>query len=695
MWPLTAREVIEICGARCDLRAANDTLVGGATGSLADLAPGDLFLALPFVNGDAHARVEEALSCGAALALVSEAWPGLSGLSPELRARCAVVPDVVAAFRGLAAAFRARLSCPVAAIAGSNGKTTTKDMLAALLASKGRPVVKTPGTDNGFLGLPQTLCSRALSVGVGRRAASSTGALREDRAAGPVGAVVLEIGIDAPSAMEQHARMIAPDVAVITALGPEHLGSLGDVATAVREELALVTTSPSARRVLPLDDPEIASRPWLVRDGDAAVLRGEALSRRAVSVPEGASVLLFEPRLSGADSVVELSFHAAGERGEPVHRFELPCPLPGAHNARNLALAVAAALLLGRSPEEIREGWGAFEAPPFRSRVTRLARGALLYDDCFNASPLSMRAALAALGDPAWADRPKVVVLGDMLDLGAESARWHLDVADRLSGMEGVRACLFGEAMDVVASRLREIGQASKVMGRLAAGDPVDLVAGLDLPARAVVLVKGSRGMRLERVVRYLELRWAAARRAAIEAASERVTMIAVTGRGREAAARAIVAELRCAGAPAGRPGDVLAFAGDDPVAASPVERVPELLFRCAASGGRHAVVSLGHGDLVSVPGDCHFDVVVFTGLSAEDLPPGVDAETCLAHVAQLVVRGRWPLALVVCSGDPASDLLAEVAPKGTRVLRYGGGSLVEVPALVASALISHPGARL
>lgn len=631
--------------------------MGGATGSLSDLSPGDLFVALPFVNGDAHAHVEEALSRGAALALVSEVWPRLRDLSPELRARCVVVPNVLAAFRRLAAAFRRRLSCPVVAVAGSNGKTTTKDMLAALLSSPGRRVVKTPGTDNGFVGLPQTLCGRA------------------HRAPVPADALVLEIGIDAPLAMAEHARMIAPDVAVITALGPEHLGGLGDVATAVREELSLVLTSPAARRVLALDDPEIAARTWLLRTGDVAVAQGASLSGIAVALPEGASVLLFSPRLSGADSVVEMAFFEAGERGSPERRLELHCPLPGVHNARNLALATAAALLVGRSPEEIRAGLCTFEPPPFRSRIVPLARGALLYDDCFNASPLSVQAALEALGDPAWAGRPKVAVLGDMLDLGAESAAWHRGVASRLAEMEGVRACLFGPAMSAVAARLVALGHGGRVLSAQESGDPAGLVAGLDLPEGAVVLVKGSRGMRLERVVGYLELRWARDRRAALGAASRRVTLVAVAGAAREATARAVAEALRYPGEIVALADETGMFLGSELVAAGPPPAgVSEVLFRAAAAGASHAVLSLRHEDLLSAATDCHFAVVVYTGLSAAGLPSGVDVETHLAHVAQLVIRDPGPRALVLLAGDPACELLAEIAPPGVRVLRYGAG---------------------
>lgn len=690
MWPLTTREVIEGCAGATAGRHTGATagrhaeatagrgggeVVGGATGSLVDLEEGDLFVALPFVNGDAHGCVAQALSFGARLALVADTWDGLPELAPLLRERCVVVPDVVFAFRRLAATFRARLSCPVIAVAGSNGKTTTKEMLAAMLSSPGQKVVRTPGTDNGFLGLPRTLCAREL------------------RTAEPADALVLEIGIDAPLAMAQHARMAAPDITVITALGPEHLEGFGDVATAVREELSLLEHVPGARRVLSLDDPEIAARPWLWRRGDVAVVEGGLASRVTPAADRGVSVLVFRVSSRGGESTVDVSFTAAeGGRAEGpggVPPFEIVCPLPGRHNARNLALAAAAALALGRSPEEVREGWRTFDAPEGRSRLVPLSRGALLYDDTFNASPLSMAAALDSLRDPVWAARPKLVVLGDMLDLGRESAEWHIALAEQLSGMQGVRVWLFGREMGAVARRLRTSGDGAELVGHQDEGDPSALVDGLDLPEGSVVLVKGSRGMRMERAARHLSRRWAKS--------DVRKALRGPSTDGAGAAKVAVVGPERGTGRAAGAPEDGTARRSIVIVGVGREEMADALVAALSARGeASFAVEALRHDDILRTAieyersGDAgRAAALVVAGIDMNDLPPGVDAETHLAHVAQLLVRGCPPGVLLIPDKNAACGLLAEVAPPATRVVRYGGP--VEGREVLSGG-VGHPG---
>jgi UDP-N-acetylmuramoyl-tripeptide--D-alanyl-D-alanine ligase len=633
--------------------------IGGATGSLNDLAPGDLFVALPFVDGDAHAHVEEALGRGAGLALVSEAWPGTRALAPELRGRCVVVEDVLPAFRGLAAVFRRSLPCPVVAVIGCNGKTTTKEMLAAMLSSPGRRVVRTPGTDNGFLGLPRTLCSR------------------EIRREAPPDAVVLEIGIDAVGAMAEHARMAAPDMVVIAALGPEHLDGLGDVETAIAEELVLCARCPSARRVVSWGDAEIRRRRELVRPGDVAVVEEAALRDGQGDWPPAESVLVFRATTRGADSEVAMRWIRGGEGAAPVWRGDFVVPMPGAHNARNFALAFAAGLALGRSPGDLRLGFDRFEPPAWRSGLVPLAGGALLYEDCFNASPPSLAAALAAMSDPAWAHRPKVLILGDMLDLAAESERWHREPAGAIAAMPSVRVYLFGRAMAALGEALREIGHGDKVARWLEGGDPVDLVRDLRLSPGAIVLVKGSRGMRMERVSRHLR----------------RTTRVLITGSyGARAAADQVERALGCFGA---LPSGLTA-----PAPRNQVEGAPAVFGAFSsgltapapgnlATGGFEAVM-VPHGDIAAAVASGDFEVGVFTGLSEADLPEGGSPEMHLAEKAQAFLRARGLRAVVLDADDPASELLAEVLPPGVRVLRHGTSVPKEATPLDLRATSTH-----
>jgi UDP-N-acetylmuramoyl-tripeptide--D-alanyl-D-alanine ligase len=645
MWPLSAREVMLACGWDSDSAPPLDGVsIAGATGSLHDLEPGDLFVALHFADGDAHAWAGEALAAGAGLALVSERWPGLATLAPAQRARCVPVADVLAAFRKLAAVFRQRCSYPVVAIAGSNGKTTTKDMLSALLGGPGARVEKTPGTDNGYIGLPRTLCART------------------HRSDAPLHAVVLEIGIDARGAMSEHVRMAAPDVAVITALGPEHLDGLGDVETAVSEELRLFEDAPQARRVVPLWEPELQKRPELLRARDVAVVDNRHPGAQAAGLRHAGARLAFDHASRGEDSDLQWKWYPVGDGAGPAWEGELRVPMPGAHNARSCALAVAAALKLGRAPDQIVLGWETFVPPPWRSQVLRLARGALLYNDCFNASPLSMAAALAALGDPAWAGRPKIAILGDMLELGAESSQLHLALQGQLEAVAGLQLFLFGPEMVALGERLRAAGGAARVLrSGSAPGDPAALVSDLELPANAVVLVKGSRGMRMARGTRDLQRRWGTEAPAAQAGSKAVVPAVFVTG------------------------------SYDTGVTTTMVSAA------LAVMQGHLTAVEVPHESLAALAAKNEHAVGIFTGLTEADLPEGGDPETHLAQKARMFMGGSRLRAAVLHADDPASDLMAEVIPPGVRILRYGttGAASGRVDLLATAIEITPDGTRV
>ena len=650
-----------------DRRRVDEERVTGVVASLSELRAGDAFVALPFVDGDAHSHVREAFARGASLCLVSESWPGLGALPAEMRARCMTSPDVVTSFRRLAGEMRRTLSCPVAAVIGACGKTTTKEMLAALLGGPSRRVVKTPGTDNGFLGLPRTLCNAA--------------SLRGEA----LGAVVLEIGIDAPGAMERHARMAAPDLAIVTSLGAEHLRGFGDVATAVSEELRLLEVAPSATRVLPWGDPEVRSRASLLRPSDIVVVEEAALQTGMYDGPPSSRVLVYSIRGRGEGSVVTVTWRPHGlgsssvdaadfEGASPVEAAEFDVPLPGAHNARNFALAVAGALGLGRTLVDVAVGWSQFEAPLWRSQVTPLARGALLFDDSFNASPPAVEAALAALSDPAWADRPKVAFLGDMLDLGPASSSFHASLTASLRRVDGLRLFTFGPEMGALARSLREDGKGPFVEGTLEddGRDPGDLAVSFDLPERAVILVKGSRGMRMERLVRYLQIRFA---ERPVELSRGLVTLVS-TGAERPPAWMPIVRNaLRERGIRVAISTPTGAYLEDTEIALSPHESRASALFqRASASGMDVAWISIRHQDIASSPEQLAIpsaSILVFGEPPLADLPEGGDVERHLAEKAQLLLRARGLWTAILPAGDPAADLLAEVAPPSVPLSRF------------------------
>lgn len=516
MWPWTAQRVCHAAGARfahapgasLDATEVARTPLLGAVVDSRRVFAGCLFVAVRGERFDGHDFVAAALDAGAGGALVDADWRGLSLLTEDARARCLLVDggDVTGAFRALAGALRREFPFPVVGVGGSNGKTTTKEMLAALLGGD-TEVTRTEKSENGFLGVAITLTHR-------RHVSGSAPS-----------ALVLEIGIDDVGAMRQHVALGSPDVVLLTALGPEHLAGLGTWERAVDEELDLFVTGTPSCRIWQLEDPKlrerVLSRRLSVGQSDVVVGEEETLAAceaRGV-IPAHAGRLRFAciergplasrvlthwrpPILDGSRSKAAPAFDSAFTVG-----------LPGPHNARNFALAVATAALLGRGADALARGWKAFTPPAMRSRVVTLAHDVVLYDDCYNASPGSMDAALDALENPEWAHRAKALVLGDMLDLGEESKKWHFALSARLATLQeqgGVHLCLYGEAMYDVYCSLSENPLSQNNFATLkwlpADGDPrVWVQEVLIAKGPSLVLVKGSRGMGLDRVVKAFE----------------------------------------------------------------------------------------------------------------------------------------------------------------------------------------------
>lgn len=491
MWPLSGLEIAqscaeEMCAAPLDVSFLSSLQIAGVKADGARPEPDDLFVALrePAYDFDGHDWVVPYLQAGAALALVSADWPLLSTLSPSLRQRCIVVADSLRAFRLLASSLRRRFPFPVIAIGGSNGKTTTKEMLAALLAAPGFRVTRTLGNLNGYTGIPLTIAQR-----------------EHTRAAPPHGLVV-EIGIDTPHAMAEHAALVEPDVAVLTSLGPEHLSGLGTWEAAVTEELRLFDTSSTVRRIFQCRDIKLREQLCTARRGDIIVCDDDLWPEVSAlnGLPCEVAVLRYRV-LSTGPLTTDVEFrYFIDLRESATWSGQLCVPMPGRHNADNLAAAFAAALAIGRAPDDLLRGWPGFQPPAMRCQPITLPDGGILIDDSYNSSPSSMTAALAMLESPVFVDSRKLLFLGDMLDLGASSRSWHLALCESLRALKNARLFLFGDAMCDVHSALRDLP--SIVMSLPTSADPR---AFLEHPAAAfadcVVLVKGSRGMRLDRIV--------------------------------------------------------------------------------------------------------------------------------------------------------------------------------------------------
>jgi UDP-N-acetylmuramoyl-tripeptide--D-alanyl-D-alanine ligase len=443
----TLQDIVEATGARGT--APPDTVCTSLSTDTRRIAAGALFVALRGPNHDGHRYAADALRRGALAVVVDHVPAGVDA------PRAWVVPDTLRALGDIAAWTRRRSPARVAAITGSNGKTTTKEMLASICARASWPdgrtqVLKTVGTENNLVGVPLTLL----------------------RLQGDEAVAVLEMGMNAPGEIARLTDIADPDVGVITNVGPAHLEGLGTVAgvAAAKGEM-FAHMRASATIAVNMDDE------WVPR-----VTTGFA----------GRRIELGQGREVQALGVVERGFEGPQfELGIGARRAPVRLNIPGAHNVLNALAAAAVAHALGVSIEAIRDGLEAAPAPPMRMQVLQLANGVTVLNDGYNANPASMAAALRFMAQRGG--RP-LAVLGEMRELGPTSAALHEETG-RIAAECGM-ALVFtvGDHGDDIARGAHAGGIAARavhVCGTPAAA--ADAVIAHWRPGDAV-LVKGSRG---------------------------------------------------------------------------------------------------------------------------------------------------------------------------------------------------------
>jgi UDP-N-acetylmuramoyl-tripeptide--D-alanyl-D-alanine ligase len=435
------------------------TFAGAAADSRAAGA-GQLFFALPGERVDGFAFAAQAAAAGAAGVVVAKGRgvpAGCEGLT------VIGVDDPRLALGDLARAVRGQFLGHVVGVTGSNGKTTTKELVAAALRPLGA-VLRTPGNFNTDVGLPLTVLG----------------------AAGTEAAWILEMAMRARGEIAYLADVARPGVGVITNVAGAHLERLGSIEEVARAKGELFAgLGPDGIAVLPSGDPLIDEQAKPVAPERRIVFEGATRGSGPIDVR------VLETIAAGAAGAVVR--YAA--RGTPL---VVRLPLAGAHNARNGAAALGVALAVGVPVVEAARALEALELPPHRSAAIA-AGGRVVLDDCYNANPDSMRAALAAVVASAGGGRA-FAVLGDMLELGPDEEALHRAVGReagaKLAGVAGV-------------GRLG----AALVEGARQAGLPADRAIAAATPEEAAarvaawtgagdwVLVKASRGMKLERAV--------------------------------------------------------------------------------------------------------------------------------------------------------------------------------------------------
>ncbi len=435
----SAARVAAEAGAELVREPAGASAVAGPVHAVVDsraAGAGVLFVGLPGSRVDGGAFAAAALDAGAWGVLVAP------GHARELPGEGAVLAaaDPLAALAALARGWRRALGADVVGVTGSVGKTTTKELVAAMIAGR-RPVVASRANFNTEIGLPLEVLAAPAGTEV----------------------LVLEMAMRGFGQIAELASIAEPDVGLITNIGPVHLEQVGSLDGVARAKSELLTALPAG--------------------GTAVVPAGEA--RLAPWLREDLEVVTF-----GAGGDVRLDGDAIVAHGE---RLDLELPFTAAYLRVNALAAAAAALAVGVRPQ----GRLDVAPPPLRGERIALPSGAELINDCYNASPLSMRAALDDLAAQDPAGR-RVAVLGDMLELGADEERLHREVGEH-AARSGV------ELLVAVGPRARATAAAFEGETRAVPDAAAAADAARELLRRGdLVLVKGSRGVGLEVVAERL-----------------------------------------------------------------------------------------------------------------------------------------------------------------------------------------------
>ena len=440
----------------------SDQVVTGISTDSRSVKAGELFVPLRGERFDGHSYLEAVAASGVTVCLAEERWLKQHQLPEQLS--CVAVKDTMRALGDLAASFRQRFDLTVIGVTGSNGKTSTKEMLASILRLTG-PGLATEGNLNNLIGLPQMIFR-----------------LQPEH-----GWAVLEMGMSEPGEIDRLAEIAQPKVGVVLNASPAHLQSMGSVEAIARAKGELLfRISDNGLVVVNADDPRIASLPQnpSARRISFGINRGEVRAEQICSHGvEGQSFRLVTPK---GDAEVRLN----------------AC---GHHTVYN-ALAASAALLEKVQLETIVEGLARYTPYSGRFRIEQVGPLTLI-DDSYNANPASTGAALATLAE-IKGNGHALVALGDMLELGGDEADLHRQIGHKAAQV-AEQIYLLGELTSHTAEGAIEAGMTAACVHRNMDHQAVTA----DIVERAqpgdFVLVKGSRGMRMEKIAELIRQHYA------------------------------------------------------------------------------------------------------------------------------------------------------------------------------------------
>ena len=450
MDPLPISQLAEFAQAMITAGDANAVISRISTDSRT-LQAGDLFVPIRGDNFDGHNFIPQAAERGASGALVDESWSGNTPANFALLR----VRDTLVGYQQIAAGYRKMLGLKVIAITGSNGKTSTKDFVAAALGRRFR-VTKTEGNFNNHVGLPRTILDANAQHEI----------------------AVWELGMNHPGEIEPLARIAAPDAGIITNIGIAHIEFMGS-REAIAQEKGMLAEAISAEGTVILNADDPFSDGIGKRTHARIVMAGmERGSLRATEISQNAS---------GSEFTIL----------EGAHRCRAQLPVPGLHMVQNAMLAVAAGRVFGLSLEECAAGLASTPLTKARLQLREI-NGVQFLDDSYNANPESMKAALRTLVE-LETDGRRIAVLGQMGELGDQSERGHADVGEAAAAFRIDQLITVGE----IGAGISRAAQAAGLENSINVATAAEAAGFLaeNVSAGDLVLVKGSRSARMERVL--------------------------------------------------------------------------------------------------------------------------------------------------------------------------------------------------
>lgn len=449
----TIKEILDCTGARL-ISGSPKREISGVSLDSRSIRENELFVALKGSRFDGHAFIEQARSQGAGAILFSDK----AALIPSLKSSNSLpilrVKDTVLALGALAHRYRMRFKIPVVAVTGSNGKTTTKEMLSCILGRRFN-VLRNLGTENNHIGVPLTLLN-----------------LSQEHSC-----AVIEIGANHPGEIDRLSWMIQPSVGVITNIGPAHLKFFKSLKGVFAAKLELMRNlSKGAKLVINQDDQFLSQlNNKKFKTITFGLNRRSEFSAQIIRQVEGKTQILVNKK------------------------YQITLSTSGRHNVYNALASIATARSFGISYREIKDALASFKAPPMRMQILDL-NDIKIINDCYNSNPGSLRWALQFLRDYSTQGK-KIVVCGDMLELGRRAEKLHSDIGKRIARGKLDFLITVGSLSKNIASGAYSAGMSKRLIRTY--HDTAEAAKFLRKITGSgdIVLIKGSRAMQMENVI--------------------------------------------------------------------------------------------------------------------------------------------------------------------------------------------------